>query len=160
VDLDEAARRLGGPVLIAAGTPIGVWEQAAENNDLLYVQVETDERDDPLVVHTRRGPLHAITALSIVDNHVNKCQVQDFWPGIVFPDSLHPTEIVVNGEPTPGYLLDGGTVSEIVLRVGQLSVAVVATATWLGRHGGWPELISGRGNLDDAERARITGQPR
>ncbi len=144
---------------MAAGSSIGAWEHSSVDNDLQYVQVETNEPDDPLVVQTRRGPLHVRTALSLIDIHVRKCQVEH-GPGVVLPDSLHPVELVVNGAPTPGYLLDGGTVAEVVLRVGQLTVAVVATATWVRRHGGWPHLVTAQGDTDELQRVLITGQPR
>lgn len=158
MDLDAAAARLGGPIFTAAGLVIGPVQWGQVDNELEFVDVETDEPDDPLVVHTRRGAIPASTALGLMGRHAERC---GRWaPEIVLPDSLAPTELVVDGQRTAGYLVSGDTVSAVIVRVSAVTVTVLASATWLNAHRGWPHLVTGHGDTDEMERARITGQPR
>lgn len=144
LDLDDAARQLRGPVLIAEGQRIGGWGKGAVDNDLEFVELETDERDDPLLVHTRRRVIPLRTLISLIDRHAEQLEIAE-WSGIELPGAISTVEIVINGAPVPGFVFDADTVLAAVAGVEGVAVTVVASRTWLERHGGWPALVAAHG---------------
>jgi hypothetical protein len=141
LDLASAARQLGGPVLIAEGQRIGGWGKGAVGDDLEFVELETDERDDPLLVHTRRRAVPLRTLISLIDRHAERCEITE-WSDVDLPGAISAVDLVINGEKAPGVVFDADAVLAAVAGAGGVAVTVVASRSWLEGHGGWPALVT------------------
>ncbi|HUQ59033.1 hypothetical protein [Lentzea sp.] len=121
------------------------WSRHAIDDDLEYVELETDDQDDPLLVHTRRRAVPLRTLISLLERHAQRCGIAT-WGDLGMPDAVSTANLVINGVPTTGHVIDGGTVLAAVARAGAVSVSLVSSAARLERHG-WPALVTARGQL-------------